>query len=442
MWRLILLLALMSLATSCASGPQIIGSDDLPDASCRGAESCYKAGINLRTAEDDDLLQAASSFLKACRKGHAPACLQFFNVEKERRPLFESSDEARLLLDYACEHGVGESCYVAGRQFGDADSSAADQKQALSLFIKGCGADHGLSCFVAGSHFDPAYSTIQTPNSARAAKAYFRACRLGEAGGCYRTGVLKSQGVELSETSWTGDRLIERACSHGYAQACEHPKVMFTARFHAAIRARQADLDRCFDAVIDAEPADTWGTLHLEFVVNPDDTHHLKARRDFLEEPRLKRCAMEIVETVGLEQRGDFIGTSAVRLSFRGHSLASNVGPKATSVEAYCEREVIRTMVRSESESMRRCFEETLASDREAFGPVVTKWQINHDGSTTVLYLFNGVTKEPEFAACIDKVLGGLEFPPPDPGLCIVNFPFNFSEIEHDVIILRARRGP
>ncbi|RLB62444.1 MAG: hypothetical protein DRI90_09085 [Deltaproteobacteria bacterium] len=174
--------------------------------------ACSALGGLLRegrgTAEDPTRGLALQQI--ACRAGHATGCIAW--ASRGRKLVLGGADlgMADVLVD-ACVKGDGPACLVLGRIGSLPFLQAGKEAPDIDAFARGCDAGNGACCNALG---------IRTfPLEQEGRRALERACKLGDAPGCYHLGIVVAQPGDGQDTA-RATGLFMQACAWRFGPAC------------------------------------------------------------------------------------------------------------------------------------------------------------------------------------------------------------------------------
>ena len=148
-------------------------------------------------------------------------------------------DDPRLVeaLRKACELGVADGCFAAGKQLQGTESDMRMPKRALEYFERACGAGHAQACYQAGR------GRQGSEERSRAVEYFRMACQQKIAEACAELGQALAWG---SSPDWTGVFAAHlSACELGIVRSCTIVGDQYRARSGAVVDAATAG--RAFD---------------------------------------------------------------------------------------------------------------------------------------------------------------------------------------------------
>lgn len=130
----------------------------------------------------------------------------------------KSYDEAKPLLEKACEGGSMYGCTSLGKLYQNGLGVTQDYAQALTLYQKACDGGNMGACYSLGSLYQNGWGVTQ--DYAQAGTLYQKACDDGNLGGCYALGALYEVGRGETQDYVQAGTLFKKACGGGNLQAC------------------------------------------------------------------------------------------------------------------------------------------------------------------------------------------------------------------------------
>jgi TonB family protein len=101
--------------------------------------------------------------------------------------------------------------------------------------------------------------------------------------------------------------------------------------------------------------------------------------------------------------------------------------PVPATVTGQLDKKLIARTIREHISEMKACYEGGLAARPELAGRVNVQFTIDTDGAVVTSVLAQSTLGEPRVENCLVKAVRSWKFPPPDGGIVIVNYPFEFT---------------
>jgi hypothetical protein len=89
--------------------------------------------------------------------------------------------------------------------------------------------------------------------------------------------------------------------------------------------------------------------------------------------------------------------------------------------------ELIRTIVRDQYAGVRRCYQSGLARHPQLAGRITLRFAIEVSGKTSKVTVSDNELADCVAVECVRAVFGQLEFPPPEGGSVIVQYPLTLE---------------
>ncbi len=117
-----------------------------------------------------------------------------------------------------CDKGQPASCARLARLMAKGKAGSPEPAKAAQLFDKACQADQGDACSDLGIHYMQGSGVAADPG--RALKLFEKACQVGEANGCFNLGNLYYQGQGTTQDRAKAFALFQQACNAGKPAGC------------------------------------------------------------------------------------------------------------------------------------------------------------------------------------------------------------------------------
>lgn len=98
--------------------------------------------------------------------------------------------------------------------------------------------------------------------------------------------------------------------------------------------------------------------------------------------------------------------------------------PDKSAPPVHVDKEVIRRVIRQHADDVRACYEQALASRPTEQGRVMIEFVIVSTGTVSAARLQNSTLNDPPVEDCIGRAICGWQFPPHDPGIVIISYPW------------------
>lgn len=122
------------------------------------------------------------------------------------------------------------------------------------------------------------------------------------------------------------------------------------------------------------------------------------------------------------------------------HIAPEYVPPLASSAEEpdagppqLLSREAVQQVIRQWYPEVRGCYEREVRNQPNLRGKVVVRFMIGEEGKVLTVDMDSSEIDSPEVIDCVRKLFGLMEFPPPEKGMILITYPFEF-EMEEKVV--------
>jgi hypothetical protein len=184
-----------------------------------GVEAVQAARVRLEQGGEAGLEDASGALPARCEQGDAVACAVLGSLVADGIwPLPRSPEQARPLLQKACELGLGEGCRSLAALLVES-GQPADVAQGARLYQDACDDSNAQACAaLARLHVEAKAPGASLP---RAAELTLRACDLGDAEECWTLGNAYALGIWVSADAAKASALWKQACDQGTTMACD-----------------------------------------------------------------------------------------------------------------------------------------------------------------------------------------------------------------------------
>jgi hypothetical protein len=130
----------------------------------------------------------------------------------------------------------------------------------------------------------------------------------------------------------------------------------------------------------------------------------------------------------GQDGSDDYAGfDSKMNVAMSGEGGEPDEVGGAPALGDFCDKNDIRQVVGAKSDAIRYCFEKQLATDPTLSGKIITRWNIELDGSVKGASTVSSTVQSPEVEGCIVRTIEQLRFQKPSGGICRIDYPFVFN---------------
>ncbi len=156
-------------------------------------------------------------YRRACRGQEALGCRELGWLLQNGQGGTQNRAGARLLYRGACRGGDSISCNLLGKMFQHGSGAHVNHRRALFYYQKACALKNNVGCYNVGVMYRDGLSVFQNP---RRAYLYFQqSCTMGFGQSCY-VAANTLYNVAGEQRCRQIDRLLRRACSLKYKEAC------------------------------------------------------------------------------------------------------------------------------------------------------------------------------------------------------------------------------
>jgi TPR repeat protein len=186
-----------------------------------GALACNNLGFVYAQGgpEVRDHRQAAELYRRACEAGLELGCTNLSKIHAIGLPLGDAPGAAEAQKK-ACDLGDTWSCSSVGWRYFHGRGVPPDLALAHATSLRACRARDASACALVGEIYWQGGPALER-NPARAAEYYGLACDGGVLPSCTNLGLMHRDGLGIAKDEARGRALLEKACTAGYAPACE-----------------------------------------------------------------------------------------------------------------------------------------------------------------------------------------------------------------------------
>jgi hypothetical protein len=163
-----------------------------------------------------------------CRAGNAMGCVGLDLVRDNRGVMEIDRPRAAAIYRRACDIGNGDACYALGVVYQVGAGVRANKKEAHQLYRRACDMGDEATCEL----FEYKFGSRRPPRSVapKETRRYAKLCSRGAPLACYRLGVVHLRDPSESASLPTAASFMGKACSLGFAAACERTEGLMRRR--------------------------------------------------------------------------------------------------------------------------------------------------------------------------------------------------------------------
>lgn len=291
------------------------------EARCAGTDgdACHRLGERARA--EGRLLYALAHHDRACRAGHAAACVSYTALLGEVG-LSEPPAEGVARLRAACDAGAAAGCTALGRRHETGEGAPQDPQRAHDLYARACEGGDGHGCRRLGNLYTQTDATSEFERDyGQAHRLYTTACERGDLTGCSNLGWLYSEGHGVAVDYERAATLFARACAAGVLIACNNLGSLY--RDGLGVESDPSRSQRLAQRACDGELWVGCTALGILYEQGVGATQDYARARDLYQ----RAC-----------EHDDTLGCVALGMTFEsGHGVAQDHRAAATLYERACE---------------------------------------------------------------------------------------------------------